>query len=576
MIESLRAQNENLIFVSNGDAVGGSAFESAVLKDIPTLDVLNAMSLDLSNAGNHEFDQGWDDFSGRIIPASDFPYLNANLSNTPGLADYSIVETQGVSVAFVGTITEEFPTLVMPTGIEGIEVSDAVDAANAVASQLSDGDNQNDEADIVVVLTHAGYQSLANGDFSGDVDAVFTGHTHNSYEGTIVNGALVAIPVLQPQSSGTTVSHLTMTYKPATGKTGNSKPRIMTAETETIRTAGYVDLATDEVHAIVDDAVAKSAPLGAVVVGSLEEDLVRPQGGVSRGGESTIGNFLGDVALWQGDLTAGADFGVINPGGIRADLLAGEVTYREVFNVAPFGNTMATLDLTGEQVDLMLEQQFGIETNGVWAPRTGDHPTLRLGLSHNVKYVFDPTAPIGDRVSDIFIDNAEVAPLGTYAVASNAFLLAGGDAFSVFKSGENLTGGPVDLDSLIEFFRLHSTPSVPVDYAQGSTGLHLSDTLVGGTTVTASIYSLSFTNTEPKPATVDLYVNGTLVGPGLTVDNVVAPTVPATATTPAIPGTQKTDETGRATAVFTVPAGVTPENAVVRIVTDDGTTDITF
>lgn len=562
VIQQLRMDSDDLIFVSNGDSVGGSAFESAVLGDMPTLDVLNAMGLELSNAGNHEFDKGWADFRDRIMPVSDFPYINSNLTSTPELeelADYTIVESQGISVAFVGTITEEFPTLVMPTGIEGIDVSDAVDAANAVAADLSDGNKLNGEADVVVVLTHAGYQSLATGDFSGDVDAVFTGHTHGSYEGSILNGAGVAIPVLQPQSAGTTVSHLTITYKPATGKAGNSNPRIMKVETETIKTAGYVDMATDEVKDIVEAAVLASEPLGAVVVGLLESDLMRPEGGSSRGGESTIGNFLGGVALWQGDLVTGADFGVINPGGIRANLLAGEVTYREVFNVAPFGNTMATLDLTGEQVDLMLEQQFATYVDGVLTARTGDHPVLRLGISHNVEYVYDPTAPVGEKVSEIFIDNLAVDPEATYTVASNAFLLAGGDGFSVFRSGTNFTGGPVDLDSLIDYFGEFSP--VEVDYSQGSTGLHLSAPLVAGETVTASISSLSFTNAEPKPATVDLIVNGEVVGNDLTIDNTV---------------TVKADQTGQATVTFVVPDGVTPENAVVQIVTNDGSTNIEF
>ncbi len=556
VVEALRAANRNTIFVANGDSFGGSAFESAVLEDRPTAELLNAMGLFVSNTGNHEFDKGWADLRDRIMPMTDFDFLGANIQGAAGLKPYqiwSLPGTAGLRVAFVGTLTQDLPNLVSPGGIQGITVTGICAALNTYAGQLSDGRANNGEADIVIALSHEGHAIVDDCTFSKDVDAVLTGHSHSKFVGTVTRADGVAIPMIEGVNAGGTVAHLSFTFSRATRTlTYGVAENISTTGTIPGTTTPYVANASATVKEIIARTVAESAEAGKAVVGNASADLLRAQLGVSRGGESTIGNFLADVALWQLDQITGADFGVINPGGIRADLLAGEITYAEAFTAQPFGNTMASVTLTGAQVDLMLEQQ--------WKDPTATHPVLRLGLSHNVEYVFDPAAPAGSRVSEIVVDGVPVDPAGTYRVAGNSFLLAGGDGFSVFPAGTGYRDtGIIDLASLLEYLRTHSP--VAVDYTQGSTGLTLSGPLTAGATVTASISSLAFTNTEPKPATVDLFVNGTLVGDDLPVDNTV---------------THKTDETGRAAATFTVPAGVTPENAVVRIVTNDGTTDISF
>ena len=560
VVETLRAANPNTIFVANGDSVGGSAFESAVLEDRPTLELLNAMGLFVSNTGNHEFDKGWLDLRDRILPLADFDFLGANLNGTPELAPWQVWKAPGnagVSVAFVGTLTEDLPTLVSPAGIEGITLDPICDTLNSYAAQLSDGRSNNGEADIVIALSHEGHETVDDCAFDADVDAVLTGHTHDPFVGTVTRSDGVAIPLIEGANAGRTVAHLSLTYQRNT--------RTLTyGVAENIVTAEYVDMATPEVEEIVQRTIDESAEAGKAVVGAITDDLLLPNdNNGNRGAETTIGTFLGDVALWHGSQIANVDFGVINPGGIRASFLYagdtatnplnvdGAVTYAEAFTVQPFGNTMAYIDLTGEQVDLLLEQQF--------YPR-GSRPMLRLGLSANVQYVFDAAAAAGSRVSDIFIDGDRVDPAAneTYTVAGNAFLLAGGDAFTVFQQGTNYVDtGIIDLQVLIDYFLSHD-PVAPV-YSQGSTGLTLSGALVPGSVLTASIYSLAFTNGETTPGSVTLFIDGAAVGSG----NVTI--VPV----------YNNDVTGQASIAFTVPAGASADS-VLRIVTDDGTTDITF
>lgn len=566
VVRSLQRVNPRTIIVSNGDSVGGSAYESAVLEDVPTIEFLNAMKLDVSNSGNHEFDQGWTDLRGRIMELADFNFLAANLTGTPALRPYEIVKMSGgVTVAFVGTLTEELPSIVNPEGIAGITVGDPCAATNAYAAQLSDGRASNGEANIVVALSHAGRAQISQCGFNQHVDAVFTGHTHDPFVGTVTRADDVQIPIIEGASSGKAVGHVSLTYDRRLGT-------IAYKAAENIATAGYVDGASVKVKRIVQQALLDSAEAGKAVVGAVSDDLLRPHDG-TRGNESAIGDVLGNVALWQGDQITDADIGVINAGGIRADIayagdtagnplnVDGAVTYAEAFTVQPFGNTMAYIDLTGAQVDKMLEQQ--------WQDGKS-RPVLRLGISTNVSYAFDPARAQGDRVTDVQIDGVPIDPAATYTVAGNAFLLSGGDSFTVFDEAEAsfVDTGIIDLQSLLDYFKVNS-PVAP-DYGQNSVGLTLSGPLTAGTAVTASLTSLALSNFpgEPAPETVELYVDGTLVGQA-DVDNEVDIDTADDAEARTL-----VDLTGQATITFTVPDDVSADPVITVVV--DGTAVMSF
>ena len=141
----------------------------------------------------------------------------------------------------------------------------------------------------------------------------------------------------------------------------------------------------------------------------------------------------------------GTDFAFMNPGGIRDDILAGDVTWRELFTVQPFGNDMTTMDLTGAQIYTLLNQQW-----------QGDR-TRFLQIS-GVEYDYDPAQSDGMliiEVRQVLPDGAtQVVPnddTTTYSVAVNAFLAGGGDSFTVLTEGTNRAVGPLDLDALVEY-----------------------------------------------------------------------------------------------------------------------------
>ena len=165
-IEKLRAAAAPgaTAFISAGDNIGASLFASAIAKDQPTIDVLNALDLRTSAVGNHEFDGGWADLRDRVTAGgtnAKFPYLGANVyakgTTTPVLPEYTVLDMNGVKVAVIGTVTQEVPSLVTPSGIADLEFGDPVDAINRVAAKIK----ADKLADVIIVENHDGAGSGA-------------------------------------------------------------------------------------------------------------------------------------------------------------------------------------------------------------------------------------------------------------------------------------------------------------------------------------------------------------------------------------------------------------------------------
>ncbi|MFC7407173.1 bifunctional metallophosphatase/5'-nucleotidase [Georgenia alba] len=551
LVSGFTAENPDTVFVSAGDNIGGSTFESAIQDDEPTIDVLNQMGLATSAVGNHEFDRGYEDLVGRVADRADFEYTGANVQGgSPELPAFSVWEAPaGVSVGFVGAVTTSTPEAVSPDGIAGLTFSDEAEAVNETAAELSDGNPDNGEADVVVALVHeAAYDSLTGG-LSDDVDALFTGHSHLE-----VNDTIGGRPVLQTVNGGEQLAHLRINYDPETDEVstvtqeilpvGTYEPgtRELTRPDGSVVDVGTLDPAVGQVADTVDAAFAEAEELGAQQVGTVTASFNRGTNdgtntGGNRGTESTLGNLLADAYVWKAeDLGQDVDLGVMNPGGLRADLDPngdGVVTYSELATVSPFGNTLTVADLTGAQLVTMLEQQW-------LQPSEEDHSSLRLGLSSGVQYYYDPTAEPGSRVLGLEIDGEPVDPEATYRVATINFLAAGGDSFDVFTEASAVNDtGYVDRDATVDY--LAANQELTPDYTQRSIGVtFLSDPAAeyqGGEEVALDLSSLSFTSDEPKPEEVTLLMDGEEIG-RYPVDNTV---------------TAGTDETGQASVTFTVP-----------------------
>lgn len=561
-VKQIRAENPNTVFAAAGDMIGASTFTSFIQQDVPTIEALNAAGLDVSAVGNHEFDQGFADLTDRVMPLALWEYLGANVydkeTGKPALPEYYTETFDGVTIGFVGAVTDELPSLVSPAGIEDITVGDPIEAVNRVADQLSDGKKQNGEADIVVMLVHEGATTTAKSaavdpasrfgkivlGANDNVDAIVSGHTHLGYNHVITSEDSelfdhAPMPVISSGQYGERFSRMDIQFDKST-KTFTMKNEIFNLMDGA--TALYPD--DPEVKPIVDEAVAVAEELGGVVLGTATADFGRavaanPVGAPSfpenRGGESTLGNLVADVQRWSlnEDGTRDVDVVFMNPGGLRADLAEGEVTYREAANVQPFANTLVTLNLTGAQIKAVLEEQ--------WQPAGASRPFLKLGINKEFTYAYDPTADKGAHITEMRLNGEPIDLAASYSVGANSFLAAGGDNFGTLALGTGKAdSGKIDLESMVDYFE--ANPSISPDTAQRAVGVDVQGdgSYAAGETVTVLLSSLDFSRTEPGAGTVVVSHGGVELDSS-PVDRAYTPTV---------------DEIGKATVEFTVPAGL--------------------
>ncbi len=497
-IEQLEAQAPgNSLLVSAGDNISASLFASSVQDDNPTIDILNAVGLDASAAGNHEFDKGYDDLTKRVIPRAKFPILGANVKKADGsnaLEPSATFDIDGVKVAVIGAVTQETSTLVSPAGIQGLSFGDPVAGINAEAKRL-EALPEAERPDVMVASYHEGapdgtvnlekavasstvFRHLVE-DTSADVDAIFMGHTHQkyAYDAPIPGVAGKNRPVIQTGNYGENVGQIKLQVNPDTGAVssytlGNTARLTGTGTTDAELITKYPEL--QQVKTIRDEAVAYAAKVGNVKKGEITADITRAfVNGTTedRASESTAGGLVADALLQTvAGQPAGADLGIVNPGGLRPPDLTfkgvdgdavnkdGVVTYAELNSVLPFANNLNSVKLSGASLKKVLEQQ--------WQPAASTRPYLQLGLSKNVSYTFDSTKPENSRITSVMINGVPLDPAKQYKVATFSFLATGGDNFSAFKDGVNTDTGLVDRDGWVAYFEKNS-PISP-DFARRS------------------------------------------------------------------------------------------------------------
>ena len=509
-VSAARASNPNTLFVSAGDSVGGSAYVSSILQDRPTIEALNAMSLDASAMGNHELDQGLTDLEDRILPASNFPILAANVSGSAPLAAEGngrgafIKEVGGVRVGFVGVVTDELPTLVSPSALSTLTLSPAVATANARAAELKDGDPANGEADIVVVLSHEDAATTATS-FGGSVDAVFSGHTHVPFAQTVTGVEGNQIAVVQADHYGWALGRIRLSYDPATRRTA-----VVRADNEDLRGSNCTTDAYG-MAGIVARAEKDSATEGGKPLARIGSDFLRGSDGTgpgaNRGTESTASDLIAEsFRSWLAtDIQpAGSTryVGIMNAGGVRADFRYaasgtegdGVLTSGEAYTVQPFGNEMAYTTLTGAELRTLLSQQ--------WQPGSS-RPVLTLGLSSNVDVLTEASTPGGSTapaIREIRVDGEPLADEDTVVVASNSFLLTGGDGYTVFKDKPSTNTGVLDRDVTSAYLASFGDQPVKAGYSKRQVAMSAAPSAAGAGAVTVTMDSLAYTNASEQAA----------------------------------------------------------------------------
>lgn len=480
-IKNLQKEVKNSVIVGQGDLIGASPIVSALFHDEPTIEVLNKVGMDATAAGNHEFDEGYKELLRMqrggchptdgcqfrdTYPGAQFPILGANVTKAktglPALPPFWVEIRDGMPIGFIGMPLKDVPILVDPNGIKELQFGDEVKAANKYANFLDAIGVKS-----IVLLVHQGDQVTSPGggpnacnvapenpgsyiaaNVSAKIDAVFSGHSHQHYNCVVKDPAGNPRPFIEGLAFGRELSVVDL-------KIDRRTRDVIRGETKADNKIVTRTVTPDpEIQAIVDIAKTKVRPIANRPVGTITADILRA---AVASGESPLGNLIADSQL-AATTGNGAVLALMNPGGVRSDLTYasstenegnGVATYGETFTVQPFGNILQTVTLTGANIKNVLEQQFSATRTFVLQPSAG------------LKYSWSASAPFGSKISGVTINGTPLDPNASYRVTINSFLQGGGDGFSEFTKGTNVTGGGIDLDAFSAYLKAHPNQAPP-------------------------------------------------------------------------------------------------------------------
>jgi 5'-nucleotidase len=516
-LKQARQGHRNSVTVAAGDLVGASPLLSAAFHDEPTIEAMNALGLEASAVGNHEFDEGYkeiqrlaaggciDDGEGENnqnscaaheFEGADFTYLAANVkyagTNETILPPYWIKNFKGgAKIAFIGMTLKDTPTIVTKSGVEGLEFTDEAETANALVPVL-----KRRGVNAIVVLIHQGgtpattTYTAEHGTYdvappfdatcstetkdgvkgaqlmddspildisrrlSPEIDMVISGHTHQPYVCSQPDPAGHERLITSASSFGRLYTETNLTYdlrkRDIVRSSVEGSNMVVTRDvTPDATETGIIALYNELVQPIANKVI------GQIAATSLPKTS-------SSDPETSLGRLIADAQLNDPSVAPSGQptpqIAFMNPGGIRADLTAaanGDVTYGAAFTVQPFNNYVVSMDMTGQQIFDLLEQQYS--GNNASAPKL-------LQVSEGFTYTLDLSAPAGSKVDDstVMLNGVPIEADTTYRVVANSFLSDGGDNFPAFAEATNKLIGGLDIDAFANYLTANS-PYSPIE-----------------------------------------------------------------------------------------------------------------
>ncbi len=411
---------------------GGDEFQGTPASNLafgrPVVELFNTLGYAAGALGNHEFDWGQDTLRARMRDAR-YAILAANVRDAAGrdvpwIRDDTLITRGALRVGVIGVATRFTPTTTRAANVADLRFVAPAPIVDSLARRL-----RARGADFVVVVAHDGAFCDRDGATacSGEivdlaralrepVDAIVSGHTHSLVD-AVVNG----IPIVQARSSGTALAVIDLGPEGSRHAVHDVLPDSLPADAA--------------IAAQVAAAVARVAPVVNRPVATIAETLTHT------GGQYPLGNLIADAMRAQGK----GDIGVMNNGGIRANLREGTATYGDLFEIQPFGNALYRLTVTGAALTGYLEHLVA------------RRPNVHLS---GVVITYDSTAAPGARLRDARLDGgAVIRPDGQYTIILNDFLATGGDGLGLSAAASKTEVLPlVDLDAFVEYLRALPQP----------------------------------------------------------------------------------------------------------------------
>ena len=442
--QSMLETTPYVAMVDCGDAIQGD-FIGLTSEGSYVVDIMNEAGYDFAVLGNHEFDYGMESLE-KLIKQAEYSYLGCNITydgqndnRLSSVKPYEIVKYGKTKVAFIGVTTPESissstPTYFMEDGEYVYDFCGGEDGNKLYECVQSYVDECRDSgADYVVVLAHLGdgeeytFSSNALIKETEGIDVVLDGHAHSTipcYVENNKNGDEVLV-----SSTGSKFANIGKLVIEADGTI--TTELISDYEEKDEKIQRYIDV----IQATYEEDLKEVVAVSEVKLSGFTGEGIR----LVRNRETTIGNFCADAYRY----VAKADIALVNGGGIRADLPAGEITYEDLFAVHPFGNTLCMVEATGQEILDCLEMCYRIVlpevSDGENAIGEDGGFQQVSGLKFWVDTSIESSVVVDEndlfisvtgerRVKDVCVlnDNGEYEPLevnAVYTVASHNYLL---------------------------------------------------------------------------------------------------------------------------------------------------------
>jgi len=407
-----RAANPNTIYVFDGDMLSPSIL-SGFDKGQNTVELTNLVPFDIAVPGNHEFDFGVDNFMEKMA-ASNYPWAAINITNgdgspIEGLGGVMWKEIEGLKIALIPVAQDTTPEV---TSSEDLKFAPTVESGVAAAKAA-----RAEGADLVIGVVQTDMTNDRKLIASGAFDVILSGDDH-SY-GTSYDGRTAYVE--------TSIDARFLSPIDLTVTIGESRGKRKVSWTPNFRFIDTANIEPDPESQALVVAFEKQLDESLNVEIGATKNMLDSRRNVVRGEESAMGNLIADAIR---DAT-GADIAIANGGGIRGDRTydAGTVlTRRDILTELPFGNVTVVTELPGSQVLAALE-------NGVSQVEKG---AGRFAQVSGMAYVYDPSAPAGSRITSVTIGGADLDLNKTYKLATNDYILGGGDGYSALGGGRML------------------------------------------------------------------------------------------------------------------------------------------
>lgn len=457
--------NGPVLKIENGDFIQGSPLSYYARKNDQhgakaIIEVLNDMKYDVSIIGNHEFNYGIE-YLKSAITSYNHPVLAANIENEAGEVafgkPYMIFEKSGVKIAVLGMVTQYIPHWEQPETIRGLHFKSIVETAKVYVPKLRE------EADLVIVAYHGGFErDLVTGEpteaITGEnegyallhevegIDALITGHQHREIA-TTVNG----VPVIQPGFRGSFLGEITLTLEKNEGEIAVIASKTAIHSTENVPTDPIViekmTELTEEVEGWLDQ-----------TLGEVTGDMTIKDPNAARLAEHPYVEFINQVQMDA----SGADISLTSLFNNDGRGFGSMITMRDVLTNYIYPNTLAVLEISGEDLKNALEQTatyFIIEEGKVVFNPKYIEPKpqyYNYDMYEGIEYVIDLTKEMGQRITSLTYQGRTVAATDTLQVVMNQYRGVGGGNYQMFSADKIIKEIPVDMTELIsDYLRKH-------------------------------------------------------------------------------------------------------------------------